>query len=308
MTDGTSAQFAHDEGGETPSAQPRARRVFDVVAGRAEPRRRRADPEITPVNADALKAATRGFAPLARYHRLDVRGLDAIPDGPALLVGNHNGGLNPVDGLWLIHYYRRFGYDRPIYILAHDILFKQPRIAEIIRSVGIIPAHPGNARRVLEAGHKLLVFPGGDIENLRPFRQRHKIVLAGRKGFARLSLRTGAPIVPIVNAGAHETLLVLSQGRRLAHRLGLHRWARIHSLPVLLAFPWGILAGPACALPYLPLPAKVTVQIGEPIAAEPVRAVDSPMSLVDHVYGRVEATMQGILDMLYAERSLPVIG
>ena len=77
---------------------------------------------------------------------------------------------------------------------------------------------------------------------------------------------------------------------------------------MLLAFPWGILAGPACALPYLPLPAKVTVQIGEPIAAEPVRAVDSPMSLVDHVYGRVEATMQGILDMLYAERSLPVIG
>ena len=71
--------------------------------------------------ASGRASAVSGFDKLARYHRLEVRGLDNIPlDGPALLVGNHNGGLNPVDGLWLVHYYRSCGYDRPIYILAHD--------------------------------------------------------------------------------------------------------------------------------------------------------------------------------------------
>lgn len=270
---------------------------------------RAADPEITPVNPDTLRAAARGFDVLARYHRLDVQGLHRIPDGPALLVANHNGGLNPVDGLFLIHYYRQFGYDQPIYILAHDILFKNPRLEKLVRSIGIIPAHPGNAQRVLDAGHKLLVFPGGDIETLRPFRDRRKIVLAGRRGFARLSIRAGVPIVPVVSAGSHETMVVVTQGRRLARRLRLDRWARLHSLPILLAAPWGLLIGPACALPYIPLPSRVSVQIGHPIpTVVGPPDVERTDPRVEALYGRVESTMQGILDSLYAERRLPIVG
>ncbi len=218
-----------------------------------------------------------------------------------MLVGNHNGGLNPVDGLFLVHYYRTLGYDRPVYILAHDLLFKHPRMAAILRSVGIIPAQRGAARRVLEQGHKLLVFPGGDHDTLRPFRDRRKIVLAGRKGFARLATEQGVPIVPVVSAGAHETLIVLRQGRRLAELLRLPRLARVHSLPLVLAAPWGLLAGPTCALPYLPLPAKITVQVGTPIGTR-------RWGEVKPLYDRVESTMQGMLDALYDERSLPVLG
>lgn len=248
-----------------------------------------------------LEAAVRGFEVLARYHRLDVRGLERIPDGPAVLVGNHNGGLNPVDGLFLVHYYRQLGYDQPIYILAHDILFKHPRVAAVLRSVGIVPARRQTARAVLEAGHKLLVFPGGDIETMRPYRDRAKVVLAGRKGFARLSLDHEVPVVPLVSAGSHETLIVLSQGRRIAKALRLPRWARLHSLPIMLAAPWGVLAGPTCALPYLPLPAKVTVQVGHSIAA-------GATPCIDRLYTRVETTMQTMLEELYAERVLPIVG
>jgi len=243
----------------------------------------------------------RGFDLLARYHRLEVRGLGRIPEGPAVLVGNHNGGFNPVDGLFLIHYYRQLGYDKPVYILAHDILFKHPKVAAVLHSVGILPATRKMARRVLEQGHKLLVFPGGDIENMRPYQDRRKVVLAGRKGFARIAREHGVPIVPIVSAGSHETLIVLSQGRRLAKALRLPRWARVHSLPIMLALPWGVLAGPTCALPYLPLPAKVTVEVGEAIASEYWDETE-PLSQ------RVQETMQGMLDHLYAERVLPIVG
>jgi 1-acyl-sn-glycerol-3-phosphate acyltransferase len=274
-----------------------------------------ADPVIAPsapewarVRPSALASAVTGFDKLARYHRLEVRGLDNIPvDGPALLVGNHNGGLNPVDGLWLVHYYRSRGYDRPIYTLAHDILFRVKKMADLLESVGIIRARKGQARELLAAGHKVLVFPGGDIESMRPFHKRKQIVLAERQGFIHLALRTGAPIVPVVSAGSHETLMILSQGTRVARLLNLPKFARISSLPLLFAAPWGLLWGPTCALPYIPLPAKITVQIGQPIALgrcdEPEIGERSPA-----IYDHVQASMQSILDELYSERLFPILG
>ena len=277
--------------------RPLRKGVRAIVAGlRAEPAL-----DIGLPCPKALAAAVKGFDVLARYHRLDVRGLEHLPDGPAVLVGNHNGGLNPVDGLFLVHYYRQRGYDQPVYILAHDILFKHPRMAEVLRSVGIVPARRETAQQVLEAGHKLLVFPGGDLETLRPYRDRAKVVLAGRTGFAKLALEHDVPIVPVVSAGSHETLIVLSQGRRIAEALRLPKWARLHSLPIMLAFPWGVLAGPTCALPYLPLPAKVTVQVGAGIEAR-------ASTTIERMYRRVEGTMQDMLDELYAERVLPIVG
>jgi len=260
------------------------------------------------VRGSALAATVSAFEKLARYHRLEVRGLENIPvDGPALLVGNHNGGLNPVDGLFLVEYYRRNGYQQPVYILAHDILFRVKKIADMLESVGIIRARKGQARELLESGHKVLVFPGGDIESMRPYRDRRKIVLAERQGFIRLAQWAGAPIVPVVSAGAHETMMVLSQGTGIARFLNLPRFARVNSLPLLLAAPWGVLWGPTCALPYLPLPAKITVQIAEPIACE---KCDEPEASerAPKIYRQVEQTMQATLDSLYSERLFPILG
>src|SRR5438128_8347758 len=93
------------------------------------------------------------FARLARYHRLEVRGLDHIPPGAALLVGNHNGGFSPVDGLFLVPYYERHGFDDPVHVLAHDILFRPPGMGRWLARFGIIPASPGNGGVVLERGH-----------------------------------------------------------------------------------------------------------------------------------------------------------
>ncbi len=246
---------------------------------------------------------------LSRYHRCEVRGVDNIPEGPALLVANHNGGLNPVDGLFLVDYYRQRGFDQPVYVLAHDILFRVKRVAQLLESVGIIRARRGQAESLLEAGHKVLVFPGGDVESMRPFSDRRRIVLAQRQGFARLALRAGVPIVPVVSAGSHETLIVLTRGHRLARLLGTQKLARISSLPLVLAAPWGLLFGPTCALPYIPLPAKITFQIGKPLPTVDHECSDAEAAMrAPEVYERVEGTMQSMLDSLYDERLLPVFG
>ena len=79
------------------------------------------------------------------------------------------------------------------------------------------------------------------------------------------------------------------------------------SLPLLIAAPWGLLWGPTCALPYIPLPAKITVQIGDPI---PVDACDGREleERAPQLYRRIEDTMQSTLDSLYSERIFPILG
>lgn len=259
-----------------------------------------------PADAAALRWAVGLFERLCRYHRLEVRGLERMPKGPALLVGNHNAGLNPADGLFLVHYYRQFGYDDPVYCLAHDALFSVPGLARRLSEVGVVRARRRDAHRLLEAGRKVLVFPGGDVENMRPFRERKRVNLAGRTGFVQLARRTGVPIVPVVSAGGHENLIVLTQGKQLARRLGLDR-IKVHSMPVLLALPWGLVWGPKLVLPYFPLPSKITVQIGDPIpSVDPTAQTAAAERMA--VYTRVHDQMQSTLDALYEERRWPIFG
>ena len=56
-----------------------------------------------------------------RWFRSEVRGLDHIPTGGgALIVSNHSGGMFTPDVLvFASGFYNKFGYDRPLYTLAH---------------------------------------------------------------------------------------------------------------------------------------------------------------------------------------------
>ena len=266
------------------------------------------DHQLDRFDPEAVRGAWRWFERLSRYHRLDVRHPKRMPSGPAVLVSNHNGGFFPVDGLFLVDHYPRTEWNDPVHILAHDILFLIPEVARQLNRLGIVQARRTRARQILERGRKLLVFPGGDVENMRAFRDRKRVLLDGRRGFARTAVRCGVPVVPIVSAGSHETLLILSSGRRLAERLGLNELARVRVLPTALALPWGLVWGPAVALPYLPLPAQVTVAIGEPIP--PSYWADAPdeEEAQRMLHARTRDTMQTMLDELYAERTLPVLG
>lgn len=246
------------------------------------------------------------FEPMRRYHRLTVRGLEHIPKGPCILVGNHNGGLNPIDGLFLIDHYRYWGTEHRVYALAHDLLFKVQATALNLPKAGVLRANRENARAILTAGHKLLVFPGGDLDSLRPFSKRKQVRLGGHQGFARLALEMDVPIVPVVSIGAHESLVVLAQGERFARWLNAPKWARVRSFPLQLCLPWGLVAGPGAGMPYWPLPTQVTVSIGPPVLPNnPHRRV------IPEAYGlyqEIESQMQSMMDEGYARRTLPFFG
>ena len=239
---------------------------------------------------------------LKAWFRPEVRGLGRIPaGGPVLLVGNHSGGNVAPDTLVLAAaFIRRFGARRPFFQLAHRLVIAAPWLA-LLRRYGTVTASPENARAALRAGAAVLVYPGGDWEAHRPVWQGHRVDFHGRHGFVRLALDTGAPLVPVVAIGGQETALFLSRGAGLARRLDLHRRLRLDVLPISIALPWGLDVGDVFG--HVPLPAKITIEVLEPIDVA-ARFGDD----VDGAYDEIVASMQQTLDRLAGERRWPVIG
>jgi 1-acyl-sn-glycerol-3-phosphate acyltransferase len=238
------------------------------------------------------------------YFRADVRGLKNIPsEGPVLLVGNHSGGnMTPDTTVFTLAFNTYFGVERRFYQLAHNLVLSMPGLGRL-RKFGTVAANPENASQALETGAALLVYPGGDYEVHRPSWDAGQVDFNRRKGFIRLALDNDVPLVPVVSAGGQETALFLSRGERLAKLLALDKAFRLKVLPISLAIPWGLNVGDM--LGHLPLPAKITQQVLEPIHLRDQFGSDPDL---DEVYDHVIDRMQRALDALQAERRLPVIG
>jgi 1-acyl-sn-glycerol-3-phosphate acyltransferase len=244
---------------------------------------------------------------LARYFRVEIHGLDRIPPGPAILVGNHNAGITFFDPMFLgAAWYRRTGGTDDFIYLVHDAMLVVPGLGTFLRKMGAARASRAVADEALAAGRKIMVYPGGNHEAFRPFTQRHRIDLGGHLGFCSLAIRHQVPIVPVVGVGSHETFVVLARGAGLARALRLDRLLRIQSFPLVLGLPWGLSVGP---LFHLPLPAKITLTIGAPIpvAEHPPGSADDP-AVLRQLHDRVAAAMQAIMDAAASERRWPILG
>jgi 1-acyl-sn-glycerol-3-phosphate acyltransferase len=233
-----------------------------------------------------------------------VRGLGNVPEeGPVLLVGNHSGGnLTPDTGVFTLAFSTYFGVERAFYQLAHNLVLSMPGLS-FLRKYGTVAASHENARKALHAGAAVLVYPGGDYEVHRPSWQGGRVDFGGRKGFLRLALDEGVPIVPVVSIGGQETSLFLSRGERLAKGLRLDKLFRLKVLPISIALPWVINVGDMAG--HLPLPAKITVEALPPIDLRREFGADPDL---DEVYDHLVRQMQETLDALAAERRFPVIG
>jgi 1-acyl-sn-glycerol-3-phosphate acyltransferase len=198
----------------------------------------------------------------------------------------------------------RRGVDAPFHVAAYDLLFALPGVGTLARRLGGMPADMGTAARALEDGELVLVYPGGDWEACRPWRERGRVEFAGHEGFIRLALRTGVPVVPVVAHGSHESIVIVNRGDRLARLLGLGR-LHIKVLPIVAGFPWGIsLVFP----PPIPLPSAVTVQFLPPLQWSSLGpdAADDP-EVVDACYEEITSLMQRALDDLHDADPHPVL-
>jgi 1-acyl-sn-glycerol-3-phosphate acyltransferase len=242
----------------------------------------------------------------ASYFDAEVRDLDRVPDeGGVLLVGNHSGGgMTPdTSALWATWYEER-GYDRPLIGLGFDAAFTIPVLGDVMRKIGQVPASHENAARALGEGLPLLVYPGGDHDLFRPWTERNQVDFAGRKGFVKLALEQQVPVVPVVGHGGHDAVFVLTRGEAIARMLGTDR-LRLGAVPIIWQLPWGV--SPPIPI-YLPLPAKITVQICEPLdwSEYGPDAAENP-EVVQRCHDEVIDVMQQTLDRMVEANPYPLL-
>jgi 1-acyl-sn-glycerol-3-phosphate acyltransferase len=254
------------------------------------------DPGLT----ERLMRVMRPF--LKTYFRSEVHGLDCFPPGGALVVGNHSGGMFPMDvPIFSVDFYEKFGYDRPVYTLSHDVLFMGVT-APFFRRTGYIRANRENAAEALRSGGVVVVFPGGDYDAYRPTLSENVIDFNGRKGYVSTAIEAGVPIVPAVSIGGQETQLYLTRGTWLAERLGVKRLLRSAILPLSFGIPFGF---SAVIPPNLPLPTKIVTRVLEPIDIAKQFGEEPDIDEVDE---HVRSVMQRALNALAAQRRFPILG
>ena len=134
---------------------------------------------------------------------MDVHWHESPPDGPKLYIANHPSATDP----FLIHLLSR----QPMGVLISANAFSFPLFGFYIRKIGQIPVIPGQgeaalemARRLLEAGYSVGIFPEGT------FSPQEGGFQEPRTGAARLALSTGVPVIPVGISLLREKSLKIS--------------------------------------------------------------------------------------------------
>jgi 1-acyl-sn-glycerol-3-phosphate acyltransferase len=223
-----------------------------------------------------LTPALRATWALWRYHRTRLEG--RRPEGPCIFVAHHGAGYLSMDLVLAIYAlgwqdaYERGGPHRPLRIVAARSRIERavPGAQRIKEICGLIDPAEESCVAALEAGQQLLLTPGGHRE-CQPSRDFHRLRWSDRFGFARLAVRTGAPIVPLAIAGGTQAFPGFKLGR-------LSFWSP------------------------LPLPVRILVAVGEPIpvARAPERARD--LAHLRPLQAHAWQETQALLDRTLARR------
>lgn len=191
------------------------------------------------------------------YWRVEVTGIEHIPDyGRTLLVSNHSGQL-PWDGAMIMAaVLNEHPAQRLVRNLYADWFPTLPFVSAILVKMGQALASVDNGTRLLEQDELVGVFPEGYQGVSKLFKDRYKLARFGHGGFVRMAFNTGAPIVPVSVVGAEETYVSVAKSNTLARLTGFPYFT------ISLRFPW------FGSLGIVPLPSKWYIDFGEPILTE----------------------------------------
>lgn len=230
-----------------------------------------------------------------RYWRVQSEGITHVPShGAAILVSNHSGGI-PFDATMIAtavdlehpqHRLVRFLYDR--------FVASMPFVGEFYDKMGSMVASSQNARRLLEAGALVGIFPEG-VEGVAKGIWESYHLQRFHHGFVRLSLQLRVPIIPVAVVGAEEIYPVIGKWKNLGPLKDL---LSIPYVPVTPLFPLFGLLG------MIPLPTKWHIRFGAPIRFYENRRIPrTPQPRTVHTLAeRVRRQVQGMVHELLAQR------
>lgn len=245
------------------------------MAWRIEDHRWNARPDLRLVRA--VQPVVRA---LTRRHPTRVLGLENLPRGPALLVGNHG----------------MLGYECPFFFegllstcgrlplgLADRWFFSVPGVRDLLVRLGGAYGSARNGLSMLRRGELVVCYPGGAREVFKREDQKYRCLWHRSLGFVRLALQAGVPIVPFAAAGVDDTFHVVTHLRGSGELL---MGARKYDLPLVSSL--------------LPKPVPFWFRLGEPIMPpHGVRANDP--ELLGQIHREVWDRTQGMVDDLVGE-------
>lgn len=123
---------------------------------------------------------------------LKIVGREHIPEGAALVCGNHSSYADPV--MAAIAFTGR----HPLHFMAKADLFQKPFLHWVLKKAEAFPVERGKAdvaairtaMKYLKNGEKVMLFPQGK-------RVREHEMADAKTGAAMIAIRTGVPIVPM---------------------------------------------------------------------------------------------------------------
>lgn len=231
------------------------------------------------------------------YFKVEVRGIENIPaEGRAILIGNHSG-LLPLDGAMIaMAMASEHKAERRVRYLVTDWFFSLPGVADWVRETGQVRATMTNARKLLDEGELVGIYPEGVRGVGKPFRERYR-VLDFHPGFVQLAIATQTPLIPVATVGGDEIFPEIASLHKLARFVGMPFF------PVTLTFPW--LTFP---LPLIPLPVRWMIHVHPPIKLDYPPEKASDRKLVLKLAREIQYTIQRDLNRLIAERKTFLTG
>ena len=227
------------------------------------------------------------------WFRVEVFGIENVPDeGATLIIPNHSGQL-PLDG-GMITIANIIEREKPR--LCRAMIEKWfatlPYVSTFMPKVGQLTGLTENAERVMEAGEVMLIFPEGIKGSGKTWDKRYQLQRF-TVGFMELAIKYDAPIVPCCVIGGEE------QAPAFVNLEGLAKKLNMLYFPITPTFPWLGLLG------FVPLPSKYRIYFGEPMDFSQYKDdLDEPDRIRAHV-DTVKQTVQAMIDEHLNDRPFP---
>lgn len=228
----------------------------------------------------------RKFAPFIyflykHYFRVEATGLEHLPAGRVLFIGNH-GGQIPLDAMMAgLALFMESNPPRVARGMVERWVPTVPFVSSLFTRIGAMIGDPINCKELLDHDQSVLVFPEGVRGSGKLFKDRYQLQRFGT-GFMRLALGSKAPIVPVAIIGTEETYPSV---------YNFEAFAKLMGAPYFPVTPFFPLLGP---LGLLPLPAKVTVRFGQPMYFE--GSENEPEPLIREKVQKVKDALQAEID------------